>query len=168
MKSIELLEQISESNLETNFYLLIDAAKEPLFIKKWLKKIPQKKIIQIGNLFEGTIDETTPLEVSPLLVRINSELKYEIETQLLMNNDSEMFSIIETTLSKYELINHLQPFLQAELPNGELALFRFYDPSIVKILNKMLDEENFVLLTTPIKNWWYQSSDNNYLSLKSN
>ncbi|MDC5569145.1 DUF4123 domain-containing protein, partial [Acinetobacter baumannii] len=89
-------------------------------------------------------------------------------TQLLVNNDSEMFSIIETTLSRYELINHLQPFLQAELPNGELALFRFYDPSIVKILNKMLDEENFVLLTTPIKNWWYQSSDNNYLSLKSN
>lgn len=33
MKSIELLEQISESNFETNFYLLIDAAKEPLFIK---------------------------------------------------------------------------------------------------------------------------------------
>lgn len=166
MNSIKLFEQIALHDSKMNLFLLLDAAKNYLFIREWLKKLSPQKTKEIGNLFEGTIDETSPLEASPLLISLKFETKDDIRQQLLIEENIGMFSIIETSLSKYELIHHLQPFLQAELPNGELALFRFYDPSIIKILNQMLDKENFDVLMKPMLNWWYQNLDDNFLILK--
>ena len=165
MNSTKLFEQIAQSDSENNFFLLLDTAKNYLFIRRWLNKLPSKKLKQIGNLFEGTVDETSPLEVSPLLIPIEFETKDDLKKEFLIEENIGMFSVIETPLSKYELIQHLQPFLQAELPTGELALFRFYDPSIVKILNQMLDKENFDLLIKPTKSWWYQDFQGSFHSL---
>lgn len=165
MNSDNLIEQIAQENSANNFFLLFDTAKNYLFIRRWLKALPQIKLKNIGNLFEGTIDETSPLEVSPLLILITLDTKVEIKKQFMVEENIGMFSVIETPLSKHELIQHLQPFLQAELPNGELALFRFYDPSIVKILDQMLDNENYDLLMKPIKKWWYQDFQGLFHSL---
>ena len=169
MNTNQLFDHISqqqESNPNLNFYLLLDSAKNHIYIKRWLKTLSEKQFNQIGNLFHGTIDETSPLEVSPLLLHINQENNEVLQRTLLVSENIGIFSLIETSLSKQPLIKHLQPFLQAELPNGELALFRFYDPSIVKILNKMLSNKDFDLLMKPIENWWYQNLDGTFEKLK--
>lgn len=153
----ELIEMIKV--VDSNFFLLIDTAKNHNYFKKWLKCLTKKQIAQIGNLFEGTIDESSPLEVSPLLVRLNEENIEMICEKLLITENVGMFSVIQTQLSKQSLILHLQPFLQAEMPTGELALFRFYDPSIVKVLNRMLNQQDFSDLLAPIENWWFQGLD---------
>ncbi|QOW51383.1 DUF4123 domain-containing protein (plasmid) [Acinetobacter sp. YH12138] len=103
--------------------------------------------------------QQSPLEVSPLLIPITKESSELLQKKLVVGETIGMFSIIETSLSKQQLIQHLQPFLQAELPSEELALFRFYDPAIIKILNKMLDDESYMVLLKPISNWWYQEFD---------
>ncbi|UUS56566.1 MULTISPECIES: DUF4123 domain-containing protein [unclassified Acinetobacter] len=167
MNSTKLFEQIAKSDSENNFFLLLDTAKNYLFIRRWLKKLSFKKLKQIGNLFEGTIDETSPLEVSPLLIPIHFETKDELNKQFLIEENIGMFSVLETPLSKHELIQHLQPFLQAELPTGELALFRFYDPFIIQVLNQMLNEQEYSDLLKPITNWWVQQMDNTFLNLES-
>lgn len=149
------------------FFLLLDTAKNHLYIKSWLNRLSKVEKNKIGNLFEQTIDETSPLEVSPLLIQITNESRGQLKKSLVVDDTIGMLSIIETSLSKQELIQHLQPFLQAELPNGELALFRFYDPSIVKMLGKMLDHESYELLLKPINNWWYQEFDDSFKNIMS-
>lgn len=159
--------QQQESNPSLNFYLLLDTAKNHIYIRRWLKTLPEKQFNQIGNLFHGTIDETSPLEVSPLLLHINQENNEVLQRTLLVSENIGMFSLIETSLSKQSLIKHLQPFLQAEMPNGELALFRFYDPSITKILDKMLDKQEYQKLFKPLNNWWVQQANDTFNNLVS-
>jgi len=167
MNSIELFNQINDSKNDSNFFLLLDTAKNHLYIKRWLKTQSKVKINQIGNLFQGTIDETSPLEVSPLLIPIKTETSQNLQNRLMVQENLGMFSVLETSLTLQELIHHLQPFLQAEMPNGELALFRFYDPFITQVLGKMLGEKEYNDLLKPISNWWIQQMDNTFKKLVS-
>lgn len=170
MDTIQLFDHISqqqESDANLNFYLLLDTAKNHTYIKRWLKTRSKIQLNQIGNLFQGTIDETSPLEVSPLLLSINQENNKALQQRLLVSENIGMFSLIETSLSKQALIKHLQPFLQAEMPNGELALFRFYDPFITQVLDKMLDKQEYQTLLKPLNNWWVQQANNSFNNLVS-
>ncbi len=96
---------------------------------------------------------------------------YELNNQkfineLVIEENLGMFSILKTNLSNQELIKHFQPFLQAELPAGELALFRFYDPSVIKSLNRLLDKKNLDILLEPIDGWWYQEVSGDFKLLE--
>lgn len=165
MQAHELLKTITSLESTDKFFIMLDAAKNHTYVKRQLGKLPRVEAKQIGNLFEGAIDETSPLEVSPLLVALTSDNYERLQSKLLVEDNFGMFSIIQTAPSRQELILHLQPFLQAELPTGEFALFRFYDPTIVKILDKFLETKNFVQLVAPFENWWYQNKDGNFNNL---
>lgn len=160
MDAFEFTKMIENS--DSNFLLLVDSAKNHLFFKKWLKGLSRQQLSQIGNLFEGTIDESSPLDVSPLLIDLTSESVKPLFEKILISENNGVYSLIQTTLSKQSLIMHLQPYLEAQMPDGELALFRFYDPSIVKILHKMLNDVDYNQLLAPIENWWYQSFDSKF------
>lgn len=175
MECYEFLDQIFEQNngtleskQDSNFVLLIDSAKNHTYIKRWLKTQSKTQLNQIGNLFQGTIDESSPLEVSPLLLSINQANNKALQQTLLVSENIGMFGLIETSLSKQALIKHLQPFLQAEMPDGGMALFRFYDPMITPVLDKMLDKQEYQKLFKPINNWWVQKSNNTFKNLVSN
>lgn len=169
MNSTQLFDDLFQQHEESsNFFLLLDTAKNHMYIKRWLRALSKAQRNQIGNLFQGTIDETSPLEVSPLLIIINKDCIEEVKRKLLIDENIGMFSIIETSLSKQALIHHLQPFLQAELPSGELALFRFYDPYILKLLPTLLDHESFIALLKPLKRWWYQELNGTFKNLMRN
>lgn len=163
MEAFELAEVIENTN--SNFFLLIDSAKNHLFFKKWLNSLTRQQLLRIGNLFEGTIDESSPLEVSPLLLQLDSENVKLLFERFLNEENKGLFSLIQTDLSKQVVIKHLQPYLEAQMPNGELALFRFYDPSIIKILNKMLSNKDYNNLLEPIENWWHQSLDGSFQNI---
>ena len=160
--------EILESKQDSNFFLLIDSAKHHTYIKRWLKTQSKNQLNQIGNLFQGTIDESSPLEVSPLLLSINQANNKALQQTLLVSENIGMFGLIETSLSKQALIKHLQPFLQAEMPDGGMALFRFYYPMITLVLDKMLDKQEYQKLFKPINNWWVQKSNNTFKHLVSN
>lgn len=156
-----------ESKQYSNFFLLIDSTKNHSYIKRWLKTQSKIQLNQMGNLFQGTIDESSPLEVSPLLLSIDQTNNKTLQQTLLVTETIGLFGLIETSLSKQALIKHLQPFLQAEMPDGGLALFRFYDPLITQVLDKMLDEQEYQTLLKPIDNWWVQKSSNTFKNLVS-
>lgn len=159
--------QQPESKQDSNFYLLIDSAKNHTYIKRWLKTQSKNQRNQIGSLFQGTIDESSPLEVSPLLLSIDQANNRALQQTLIVSESIGLFGLIETSLSKQALIQHLQPFLQAEMPDGGLALFRFYDPLITQVLYKMFDEQEYQTLLKPINNWWVQKSNNTFKKLVS-
>lgn len=174
MDCYEFLDHIFEQNNETleskqdsNFFLLIDSAKHHTYVKRWLKTQSKSQLNQIGNLFQGTIDESSPLEVSPLLLGIDQDNHKTLQQTLLVSETIGLFGLIETSLSKQALIKHLQPFLQAEMPDGGLALFRFYDPLITQVLDKILDKQEHKKLFKPINNWWVQKSNNTFKNLVS-
>ena len=103
-----------------------------------------------------------------MLLSINQANNKALQQTLLVSENIGMFGLIETSLSKQALIKHLQPFLQAEMPDGGMALFRFYDPMITPVLDKMLDKQEYQKLFKQINNWWVQKSNNTFKNLVSN
>lgn len=166
MDILQLSKKISGEESKYNFFLLIDAAKNYTYMRHWLTLNYDRNIKYIGNLFDGTVDDSTPLEFSPLLLNLNKLNNQKFINELVIEENLGMFSILKTNLSNQELIKHFQPFLQAELPAGELALFRFYDPSVIKSLNRLLDKKNLDILLEPIDGWWYQEVSGDFKLLE--
>lgn len=147
---------------EPNLFLLIDAAQEPKVMEEWLNSLPKP---QIRSLFENTPEARIPLYAAPLLLRIDSEssdFDQVLPRWLKLNT---FLNILSTRLTMDQLIIHLQPFLKARLPSGEDALFRFYDPTVTCLLNKMLSTEHYNHLMQPINNWWYANDEGSFNAL---
>jgi hypothetical protein len=142
------------------FYLLIDAAQEPDLMKKWLS---QHQNQPIRSLFEGTLEEAHPLYVAPLLLKIPhdriDDLSHDVSDWLAQ---SAMVNVLHTELETDDLIKHLQPFLDAKLPDGDMALFRLFDPTVAVLLPKMLSKEHYISLMTPISGWWVALDDETF------
>ncbi|WP_180035988.1 MULTISPECIES: hypothetical protein [unclassified Acinetobacter] len=71
MDILQLSKKISGEESKYNFFLLIDAAKNYTYMRHWLTLNYDRNIKYIGNLFDGTFDDSTPLEFSPLLLNLN-------------------------------------------------------------------------------------------------
>jgi hypothetical protein len=52
------------------------------------------------------------------------------------------------------LAQHFRRFLNCELPRGEIAIFRFYDPTVFINLIKFLTKDQIQKITNPISEWW--------------
>ncbi|WP_392433405.1 DUF4123 domain-containing protein [Yersinia sp. HM-2024] len=74
-------------------------------------------------------------------------------------------SWILSALSLSELLAHLQQCLNAELPNGRIALLRLQDPRVQVRLGEQLNEQQHWKLTKNIAQW-YSTVDKRVYSLK--
>ena len=151
---------------QPNLYLLIDAAQEPELIKQWLYQSPTP---QVRSLFEKTPEAQIPLYAAPLLLKVHTKdldagLYDLIDVWLKQNT---FLNTISTTMSADMLIDHLRPFLEAHLPSGKNALFRFYDPTVACLLDKMLSMENYTKLMKPLDQWWYANDEGSFNALPS-
>lgn len=147
---------------EPDLFLLIDAAQEPKLIEKWLKSSPKP---QVRSLFENTPEARIPLYAAPLLLKLDSESSAldRILPQWLQHNT--FLNVLSTALPMDKLIIHLQSFLDARLPSGEEALFRFYDPTVACLLDQMLSIEHYDRLMQPLNHWWYANDDGSFNAL---
>ncbi len=79
-------------------------------------------------LFRGEIAPVL-LAASPWLVRINDGDPL-MPTWEKHGRGGNWGIMCETSLSMTDLRRHFRKFLQAKLPDGMIALFRFYDPRV--------------------------------------
>jgi hypothetical protein len=79
-------------------------------------------------LFSGPIPE--PLDAtSPYLVELTDDTPLK-ETWRAEGWGQNWGLLVRSPLSVKELSRHLRKFLIAQLPNGNMVLFRFYDPRV--------------------------------------
>lgn len=149
----DMLQSLHKTTDRNNgLYLLIDAAQQDQTIEQWLNSEPPP---QVRSLFEGTLEGELPLRVAPLLLELSPTTAQTLDATVnVWLSNSPMISALSTPLSINELIAHLQPFLEAKLPTGELAIFRLFDPTVAKLMPGMLDKENYINLFMPIHEWW--------------
>ena len=81
-------------------------------------------------LFAGTLKP--PLErVAPYLVRLSSSPNFR---KIWQNEWGQSWGILCVSSAKIDqLRRHFRQFLQAQLPDGHIVLFRFYDPRVFRI-----------------------------------
>jgi len=81
-------------------------------------------------LFAGQLK--APLErVAPYLVRLSSSPNF---AKIWQNEWGQSWGILCVSVASLEQLRlHFRQFLQAKLPDGQIALFRFYDPRVFRI-----------------------------------
>ncbi|SFK42278.1 protein of unknown function [Desulfomicrobium apsheronum] len=84
-------------------------------------------------LYRGTYYESL-VEVSPCLVRIKDMHRGLMPWFVRQGADELKALALVSTLPLKDLAEHFRTCLEANLPNQGLALFRFYDPSVMVML----------------------------------
>ena len=112
--------------------------------------------LQWKSLFDGTPEEAL-LEAAPILVEMPLDFESRPLVRELVKAERAAPSVswLRTGLSFRDLFIHLQPFLDADLPDGRKALFRFYDPRTLFSIRSGLGADKFGRsLFEPISAWW--------------
>jgi hypothetical protein len=116
--------------------------------------------LQWKSLFDGTPEEAL-LDGAPILIELpsapnNAALRREL---VAAERSSPSVSWLWTSLSLRDLFLHVQPFLDADMPNGRKALFRFYDPRTLTSIRSGLGSDKLgKSLFEPISEWWLWQS----------
>ena len=62
-----------------------------------------------------------------------------------------------SSASLENLVAHFQPFPNLQLPDSRCALFRFYDPRILKEIELLMDETDYGKLVEVAREWVFSS-----------
>lgn len=153
LKFLDLVRMLEAQNTENHaLYLLIDAAQDDKAVEVWLNTEPKP---EVRSLFEGTLEESLPLQVAPLILKLTPEMLDSIAPTICeWLTDSQMINVLSSTLTVNELVRHLQGFLEAKLPTGRTRLFRFYDPRVALLMFDMMTSKDYNAFFAPISAWW--------------
>lgn len=111
------------------------------------------------SLFDGTPEEAL-LEAAPILIELPLRPNKALSRELVKaERASPSVSWLRTGLTFRDLFLHVQPFLDADMPNGSKALFRFYDPRTLTSIRSGLGSDKLgKSLFEPISEWWLWQS----------
>lgn len=125
----------------TRLYGIVDCARDPR-LHALVQDCPQKACLFAGQL------EPVLEKVSPWLVALGPDVP--LETVWKAHGRGRSWGIlVETGLDLASLRRHLRQFLQARLPDGEIALFRFYDPRVWRAYWPSLTQDEQARWTGP-------------------
>lgn len=140
-------------------YLLIDGARFDdiyAFIYS-LNHDPEFSILFMGTYFESV------LEGSPCLIRLTEEnimfLSWFFEEQDSCKKGLLLFSEYE----REALAEHLKQFFEAEMPDGEVVFFRFYDPFVFHFLAPLHEKKNMSAILKPFRKIYWHYNDAYYM-----
>lgn len=142
------------------FFALIDLAPHEGLLKKLVRA--NDSGARWKSLFDGTPEESL-LDGAPILVELSTQPRHKALLRVLLSAESASPSVtwICCRLSLEDLFLHLQPFIDADMPNGRKALFRFYDPRILSAIRDGLGSDPLgKALFTPTSEWWLWQSGN--------
>jgi len=106
------------------WFAIIDGAQDPRLAGL------VKSAAEHASLFKGDIDPDV-LIASPWLVRL-AEGEQVLPTWQAHGRGLNWGIMILSSLPFEQLRRHCRRFLQAKLPDGMLAMFRFYDPRVFR------------------------------------
>ncbi|WFF41630.1 DUF4123 domain-containing protein [Salinicola endophyticus] len=105
------------------------------------------------SLFQNTPEQGFSA-IAPHLVPLNGLRDAELATLIEQDRELAAFSWLWVDESaENDLCPHLQKQLDMRLPDGGLALLRYYDPRVFTKLMQLLDEEQRHTLLGPIRYW---------------
>lgn len=131
-------------------YLLVDLSISPLTQRLVLRLRDQKRA---RSLFQATPEEGFA-HIAPHLIRW-SDLSAAERNQVI-DLDQEVAAFAWLWMPPEEsasLYRHLKSQLDMRLPDGDLALLRYYDPRVWLKLMNLLDDEQKKELIGPVLYW---------------
>lgn len=144
-------------------YLLLDASQH-----RDIPELLKKSGFEFTNLFEGTPEHAIEDKFSPLLLQINpirDTFVAEFDVLLEAQTEKIFFSVFTSRLVKRELIKALQKRMQICLPDGEEALFRFYDPLVLRHVKSFMNEAQQAEFFAPMLQWWWLDEKLQFITL---
>lgn len=157
-----LVKHVKKTHPQCHCFLMLDSAQDADYIKMLEKK---GYLEEYCSLFLNTVDEKTPFEYSPLLIRVAKQEQLMKLQQLHKHADKVILSVIITQMNMLELVTHLQKFLEGKLASGEYVMFRFFDPAIACMLPIMLNKSKYREMMQPLQGWWYEDNMRTFKSL---
>lgn len=135
------LEEAKKS--KTNIYFVCDAAQVSDTISNYLKFLrSSNNKVEVLSIFSGTQWGNAPLDSSPLLFDFmccNGEYEYEVIEGLM--NSSETIHVIYTKKTAIEFLNKMKEFLNIEIEDEGCFLFRWFDPRILRLTDKLFTKK---------------------------
>lgn len=171
------LESCIESFKEDSFvYLILDAAQVSDQALVFINECRDDTRIEFYSLFAGTTEGNAPFEVAPVLILINDltildESRFQFIQQTWENEQA--LNIIFSPLDLTKFVKKMKRYLTIEFPDQSQKLFRWFDPRILKKLNKILDNEQEHEFFNEIEKWIisirnYQDVNSNQLMILEN
>jgi len=133
-------------------YALLDCALLPHTIHRTLRK---DETVHYKSLFDGTPDESSAMS-GPVLMKVISEEESKVVQELLGLQVEQPAVIWLWSEREFdELYGLLQSMLYVNMPDGKLALCRFYDPRCLKDMLRFFKLKGFYTKLKAIRMWAY-------------
>ncbi|NHB58775.1 DUF4123 domain-containing protein [Acinetobacter sp. 194] len=162
-KSIEIFK-------DDNFvYLILDAAQFSDQSLDFINTCRSDSRVEIYSLFAGTTEGNAPFEVAPLLIVVHDLNMLKNDNILFIHQIWCKDQALNIVFSKLELslfVKKMKQYLTVKFPDNTQKLFRWFDPRVLKKINKILDEDQEAEFFNGIERWVI--SVRNYQDVNSN
>lgn len=136
------------ASTEVSLFALVDG----LQFERYFGKELETKKSSILPLFNQYPDSRIAF-AGPWLIDMHKDMAFRAELMKL-EQQFPAVSWILSALPLSELLAHLQQCMNAEMPDGRIALLRLQDPRVQVRLGEQLDEEQHGEITRGIVEWY--------------
>lgn len=163
-----ILEEAQDNN--TNVYFICDAAQVSEKINKYLKFLRNNENnVDVFSIFSGTQWGNAPFDCSPLLFDFKfCKSSYEyLAIEELINSSESMHAICTDNSCEY-FIKKMKSYLNIEIEDEGMFLFRWYDPRILKLTNALFQNIQKSEFYSGLRSWgvFVRSEDIDFKSKK--
>lgn len=165
----QISEILKQSLNDAEIYLILDAAQVSDASLVFINQLRSDTRIDFYSLFAGTTEGNAPFEVSPLLMVINNLSLLDDEKFNFMDDvwrNEQALNLVFSHLTLEKFIKKMKKYLTVEFPDGSQKIFRWFDPRIVKKIDKVLDDEQEEEFFNDIEKWVI--SVRNYYDVNAN
>lgn len=157
-------------DVKDNFkYLILDAAQVSEKTLLFINTCRSDTRIEFYSLFSGTTEGNAPIEVSPILIVLNDLAILQDEKFNFIEEiweSEQALNLIDSHLDLKNFIKKMKKYLTVYFPDGSQKIFRWFDPRVVKKIDKILDDEQQCEFFKDIEKWLI--SIRNYRDVNSN
>lgn len=157
-------------------YYILDAAQVSEQASQFLNRLRSRPEVDFYSLFAGTVEGNVPFEASPILIVIlDQQILDEHEFRFMHEVWEKKFAlnIVFSPLKLHSFSKKMKRYLTVEMPDGDHKLFRWFDPRIIKKLDKILEEDQEQEFFSDISKWLvsirnYEDIDRNNIMILEN
>lgn len=150
-------------------YLILDAAQVSDQALVFINEYKDDPRIEFYSLFAGTTEGNAPFEVAPVLIIIHDPVIFKEEKFYFIQQtwaNEQALNVVMSSLDLTQFVKKMKRYLTIEFPDQTQKLFRWFDPRILKKIDKILDSEQEQEFFHDIEKWII--SIRNYQDVNSN
>lgn len=145
----------------TQSYLVIDTARDPAIFDHLLEMQDQ---LTVQCLYKGESAKALA-DVAPYLMALETE-GHGPAWEFLRLGWGRSWLIILQGAADFETVRlHLRKLTFAQLPSGETALFRFYDPRVMRLVLPTCGPDQLHRLFGPLMRIWTETMEDDVAAL---